>query len=190
VSADVDLNPEPFQIQPWEAAAMKKVYSLIPSPRAAKRFVNVYRLLRVQVPTARRDRFIGDAGGGEHRAAILLLGILVGYPNQATELMEQLLARKNGDSWWEFIDSFSSRDDDEWHQLLDKLRDIRRPKVVPSAAPEAPIIPDGSSCQNFRTWTPHVARYAFQSARLLIADSTRADGDIATAMAILPTIGG
>lgn len=185
--SDVDLNPEPFQIQPWEREAMKKVHALIPSPRAAKRFVNVYRLLRAQVPYQRREAFIGAGAGGEHRAALLLLGIQVGHPDQAVEMLRALVEREHDETWWEFVDSFkvqsragslrksvrngdgdagSARTGSEyWRQLLDKLSEIRDP-----LGEDERLIPKAQSCADFRTWAPEVARYSFQSGRVLLLE--------------------
>ncbi|HEX8920896.1 MAG TPA: P-loop NTPase fold protein, partial [Pyrinomonadaceae bacterium] len=108
----IDLHPEHLQIKPWEREFMKKLHKLIPSPRATKRFINVYRLIRASVDIDDEvvlKEFVGDEKQGEYRAVLLLLAILVGYPDQATEILRDLLEKKHTETWWEFINSFKER---------------------------------------------------------------------------------
>jgi hypothetical protein len=137
----VNLNPEPFQIQEWERETMKKVHALIPSPRAAKRFVNVYRLLRAQVAHERREAFIGDAAGSPHTGS------------------------------------------DSWRLLLDELGEIRDPP-----GEDARLIPNDQSCVEFRAWAPEVARYSFQSGRVLLLERSPVRATSSVTPAILPRI--
>jgi hypothetical protein len=62
---------------------MKRLFWLIPSPRAAKRFVNIYRLLRAS-RTGRREHaaFVGGETEGQHRVALLLLAIVTAIPTK------------------------------------------------------------------------------------------------------------
>ena len=88
---------------------MKELYPLIPSPRASKRFVNVYRLLRASVEPNREHEFIGDEKWGGHRPVLLLLAILSGYPNEATEILQALVKQEHDETWWEFVRGFEKR---------------------------------------------------------------------------------
>jgi len=157
---------------------MKKLFPFIPSPRAAKRFVNVYRLLRASVDDHKLQAFIGDANGGQHRAMLLLLAILIGYPAEATEILRDLLERKPIETWWKFINSFkeqtekqntsldnttqdsvSKAEAERWRQLMENL-DLTTVRS---------LVPEDQSCADFVEWASQVARYSFQSGRLLIA---------------------
>jgi hypothetical protein len=62
------------------------------SPRAIKRFVNTYRLIRAAVPAAELDTFLGRAAvPGRNRMTLLLLALSIGLPSLA-EKMETKIA--------------------------------------------------------------------------------------------------
>ena len=149
---------------------MKLLHELIPSPRAGKRFVNIYRLIRASVGDRDRSLFIGDAAkGGEHRCALLLLGMLTGYPAEATEILGALIREEHTEPWWTFIDNLkvskasTSRNPvangglqaQRWEGLFSKLDSIR------------PNLED-QPCASFSKWAPQIARYSFQSGRVLL----------------------
>ena len=66
---------------------MKKLFPFVPSPRAAKRLVNVYRLLRATVGRDEWSTFLGAGGDGDFRAVLLLLALLTGYPSEGTDIL-------------------------------------------------------------------------------------------------------
>jgi|CZKJ01.1.fsa_nt_gi hypothetical protein len=88
---------------------MKELHEFIPSPRAGKRFINIYRLLRASVEEAELEAFAGNEQEGVYQVAMLLLAILTGFPNEATELLRVLLDEQPRDSWWEFVSSLKIR---------------------------------------------------------------------------------
>jgi len=175
---DIDANPGYLVIEEQQRAFMKHLFRFISSPRAAKRFVNVYRLLRASVSAHQLPAFIGDDNWGEYRAVLLLLAILVGYPTEATEIFRDLLEREHPETWWQFIDSFKERtappspsaidsvarnngnggETERWQELMEKLTTLRRLNLVPEIQP----------CAVFVDYAPQVARYSFQSGRVLI----------------------
>ena len=174
---ETDLPPEHLRIEEWERTSMKRLFWLIPSPRAAKRFVNIYRLLRASVPDEKRTAFVGDTERGEHRVALLLLAIEMGYPTEAADILRELLKQDKARMWWEFIDEFetqhtveteldqednaqkklSEAEAQNFRQLFKNLREVRE------------LIPNDQSCADFIYWAPQVARYSFQSGRVLLA---------------------
>jgi hypothetical protein len=193
------LTQEHLQIEAWEREFMKQLYSLIPTPRAAKRFVNVYRLIRAWAAAdpEQLKRLRGDKSEGEYRAVLLLLALQTGYPDEATQILQRLVREKPDGTWWEFVDSFPSRPrspsasvngnghasaealegdahdslesigageqpadmagEDRWPELLTKLDAMRS------------LIPERQSCTPFSEWAYEVARYSFQSGRILLA---------------------
>jgi hypothetical protein len=198
----IDRHPDHLRIEEWERSFMKELHELIPSPRAGKRFINIYRLLRASVEEHERTAFIGDAGRGDYQSALLLLAILTGYPAEATELLRVLIEEQPTELWWDFIDSLKERVEPDrltgsslkgphqgdnlstrgkgasvaressslefsipgsdpgqagqlWSELFGKLEKIR-PRV------------DDRSCDRFTIWAPRVARYSFQSGRVLL----------------------
>ena len=68
---------------------MKLLFPLIPTPRATKRFVNVYRLLRGLTTGAQRTALIGNETDGGYRQVLVLLAMVTGYPVEATEVMRE-----------------------------------------------------------------------------------------------------
>jgi hypothetical protein len=217
-SGDIEPHPEHLLINSWEQNFMKELHELVPSPRATKRFINIYRLIRASVDVdekLRLEEFTGNENQGKYRPVLLLLAILTGYPEQATEILRKLLEQDHPEPWWEFIDSFKWRaekrpaaqngatngadpspkrtraseasqaktskvkvkgrgengdppdekvnghneanaDAESWEQLLRKLKKLNHLFAI------------RESCSDFVDWAPTVARYSFQSGRVLL----------------------
>jgi hypothetical protein len=209
---DIEPRPVHLLINTWEQNFMKELHELVPSPRATKRFINIYRLIRASVDLDEKlqlDEFTGKEGQGKYRPVLMLLAILTGYPDQATEILRELLEQEHPESWWEFIDSFNARaekgraaasavtavdereaaaagaagakenggdnaatpgdainllsdaDAENWKQLLEKLQNLRH------------LFKPSEPCADFVEWAPKVARYSFQSGRVLLTRGIR-----------------
>jgi KAP family P-loop domain/Papain family cysteine protease len=88
------LNPEKLKFQEWELRDMQRLAPLFRTPRAVKRFVNTYRLLRVGISDADLGAFEGTANTpGSYRVAQVLLAIVAGYPNLAPRFLRRLLEK-------------------------------------------------------------------------------------------------
>lgn len=194
----IEPNPQYLNIEKWERDFMKQLFEMIPSPRAAKRFINIYRLLRASVDDAERQYFIGNERGGKHRAALLLLAILTGYPAEATEILRALLEEEHTETWWKFIETFRERAEQpqppadadnnnqngsateealdaevqRWGQLMKALDKIREEKTEELG----PLFDDHQPCEDFVDLAPQVARYSFQSGRVLLERRARNNG--------------
>jgi hypothetical protein len=200
-TATIDRHPEHLRIEAWEREFMKKLHELIPSPRAGKRFINVYRLLRAAVTDQERDRFVGDAEIGEYQCALLLLAILTGYPTQATEILRALLEEEHHEMWRDFIAAYKT-------SIVAQVEAATRERAVKTAATkgsgdgtaavseprrEAPAAPPAELeraleliarlerleghfgvryCGDFKPWAARVARFSFQSGRVLLQRSS------------------
>ena len=150
---------------------MKHLHTLIPSPRAAKRFVNIYRLLRASAPRQRLEALVGDEEHGDYCAVQLLLAIQTGYPDQAAEILRRLIEEPPNVPWWTFLGSFDQRlaqpagsdplGAETWGDLFERLDPLR--KEITAHEP----------CRAFVEWAPDVARYSFQSGRALLAQRQR-----------------
>jgi len=75
-------RPEALVISDPERKLLGKVGDLVPTPRAAKRLVNIYRMLRVSVLDDELEAFL-PSGRSEYQVVVLLLGVLVGRPSRA-----------------------------------------------------------------------------------------------------------
>jgi hypothetical protein len=180
--APIDLNPAHLKITAAEQELMKKLFPFIPSPRAAKRLVNVYRLLRATVGRDEWSTFLGGDGDGDFRAVLLLLALLTGYPSEGTDILRDLVEDPPGGTWWQAVAAYAARggaaDDPtpikpavaggavsqaaeraRWRELLAKLGEARALGVVDEQVP----------CAVFSAWARRVARYSFESGRIALA---------------------
>jgi hypothetical protein len=166
--APIDVKPPHLVIEPWEQAFMREFFEVIPTPRAIKRFVNVYRLVKARVPEGRAAAFRGDATQGEYRAAMFLLAILTGYPSQATDLMRDLVEEAPTGPWWDWLeralDAQTAEEAAASAQHV-RARELRaRLKTLRERFEAAKLEPP--TCDVFCFWTPYVARFSFQAGRL------------------------
>jgi hypothetical protein len=80
---------------------------LVHSPRAAKRLMNTYRLIRATQHVGSRSRFLGSDGQpGEYQAVLTLLAVAAGYPRTADRLLVALeddAASQGIGRWPDFI---------------------------------------------------------------------------------------
>ncbi|NPD29927.1 hypothetical protein HPP06_41730, partial [Corallococcus exiguus] len=170
VSASKPPPPPPapllLRITDEERRYMKALHGLIPSPRAAKRFVNTYRLLLASLPANERTPFVGSAEHpGECLVAQLLLAMIIGHPAEATQVMETLVEHEPTGSWWNFIFDFFADETaregslERWAELRSRMEELRKQHVFP----------EDLSCAAFVKWAPRVARYSFQARSVLMA---------------------
>jgi hypothetical protein len=168
--ADTPVNvlPPHLVIEPWEQVFMKQFHDVISTPRAVKRFVNVYRLVKARVPDERASAFQGDATGGEHRAVIFLLAMLIGYPWETTDMMRDLTEERGDHDWWAWLSTYFAG---ETTKAAARSAQYERPSEL---AAKLTVIQQQFSKQDirlpatevFRYWTPYVARFSYQAGRL------------------------
>jgi hypothetical protein len=95
----IDLAPRSLMFTSFEVEYMKELVPLIGrSPRAVKRFLNCYRLIKVGLTAAELDGFVGEMGEGQgYRATMVLLGIITGTPTISSYVMDELWEGKTFD---------------------------------------------------------------------------------------------
>jgi hypothetical protein len=150
-----------------EVRYMKALYPLMPSPRAVKRFVNLYRLMRGLLDDYRFAGYVDDQKR-EYEAALLLLAMLIGFPEETTVVLKELTAESEAKLWWTFITTMiKDRKDQEksapaalgrWVVLEKKLASIRTEAKKPA---------ETRTCEHFVTWASEVARFSFHSGTIL-----------------------
>ena len=142
-----DLNPSSLQIQSWEREFAQTLFAFIPTPRAAKRFVNVYRLLKAPLSGDALRNFEGtEDQPRDFQAAMLLLAVVVGMPQQADKLFKVIMSGGNpGTKWQQFFTENLSL----------------------SAAQSGVLakVGLGVDLSVFRVWAPRVARFTFETAK-------------------------
>lgn len=170
----LDPSPPFLEIDPLEVGFMSELAPLIHSPRSAKRLVNIYRLIRAQLDRRQLYDFVGSADApGEHQAVLVLLAILVGFPDQASWLLRSLRDRERWGSWWELVDGLTPEAGQDgryvnacrediteaehrtWLKLQAGLQGLRKRTKLPD------------KLDFYRKWVIPVARFSFKSGRLV-----------------------
>jgi hypothetical protein len=172
-----DLTPAGLEITRTEFDSISDLAPLLGrSPRTLKRFVNVYRLIRVGLSPWERELFLSDAHGlPDYRAVLLLLAIDTGAPKVATpffntvrELMSSIPlepprdkkskagAQRQGLS--ALLERLDQDDEinglEEWHRVGGWLH----------ARLQNHALPDDVS--RIARWIPRVSRFSFHTGRL------------------------
>jgi hypothetical protein len=154
----VELPPQQLQVSAAEVDFMARLGRLLPTPRAAKRLVNVYRLVRIGVRSADLAAFVGDELGGPYQAVQVLLAILVGYPEFARRVFLLVLETTSGESAAEAYADLvavvetagrsggNAQSSGIIHALLAEVRE------------DSPLSVSIDEC---RRWCPRLARFSF-----------------------------
>ena len=154
-----------------EIKYMQALYPLMPSPRGAKRFVNLYRLLRGIIDEYKFQALVNEQND-EHQAVLLLLGMLIGFPEETTDILQELHEKKVRKSaiaspWWTFVSTFvrekiatvkAEASRERWKALGATLERIRKQVKLPD---------ENRPCTHFIEWAEHVARFSFHSGRIV-----------------------
>ena len=93
-------DPAGLHVRTEELEFLGQLAELVPTPRAAKRLANTYRLLRAPLEQTALDALVT----GEHRAVLTLLAALVGAPGAANQAFAALLAEPPEVQWTDFLD--------------------------------------------------------------------------------------
>lgn len=142
-----DLNPASLQIQSWERDFAEALFAFVPTPRAAKRFVNVYRLLKAPLSgDALRDFEGTEQQPGHFQAAMLLLGVALGLPQQAEKLFTAVVSAGNVATPWPRV-------------FAENLTlNATQSKAMSNIRLQGALSP-------FRHWAARVARFTFEAAK-------------------------
>jgi hypothetical protein len=124
----IDISPRSLKFEKAEIDYMKELAPLIGrSPRAVKRFLNCYRLVKVGLNEKQFEVFMGTNGDGSgYKAAMILLGIITGTPKVSSSAVE-------------ILDRWPERKDKTVKNFLDEL----------FASEEISAHPDGKKLQAF-----------------------------------------
>jgi WD40 repeat protein len=162
-AAAVELRPLGLQVSQAEVEFMARLGELLPTPRVAKRLVNLYRLVRIGVRSGELAEFVGDENGAPYQAVQVLLAILVGHPEFAREMFRVILDtagerfRKHDYADLAAVAAEAGARGGAPHSFgivhgfLDKMRH------------EAPAAVSMAEC---RRWCPRLARFSFYTREL------------------------
>ena len=147
---------------------------LMDTPRATKRLMNTYRLIRATQHVGSRSRFLGaDGKPGESYAVLTLLALAAGFPMLADHVLlaiEENTALTNITTWPQFVDALeppdgslvpaeishpagqdqvSQSDAVEWERMVNGLKSSLGSNKLLELNP-------------YRRWGPIVARFSFR----------------------------
>ncbi len=147
------IHDDAMKILPWEEMFAKQLFGLLPTPRATKRFSNIYRLLKAPISPDQLRAFEGtDLAPGTFQIPMLLLAILIGMPADAAKMFPVLYDRtKDGSADWTPAEilQFASP------TLREKISDI----VTGDSFPRSPAL--------FESWLRRVSRFSFEIGRTI-----------------------
>jgi hypothetical protein len=152
-------NPVALTITDREVSFLEVVYPLVGrSPRSAKRFVNVYRVLKAGLDDSTLENWVGEGNGPYAcHAAILLLAIVCGAPQSSSAVLGTLADCTN--EQWAAVAAAVERAIEP--DAVDELRRWRECDSAYSMSNwvkvDAPML---------KAWLPKVAQFSFRSGHL------------------------
>ncbi len=130
-------------LTPPELDLLASLGDVVPSPRAGKRLLNIYRMLRVSADHG--DALLGE-DSPEFPTVVLLLGLLVGCPDDAADAFASLEEATSGTVW-------------------EVLTAADHPAVLTLLAPLKPLA-EASDLATAQRWVPRVKRFSYRLARV------------------------
>ena len=162
------LNPPALQLSSNEKMFMESLNPLLKTPRTVKKFINTYRIFRARLAIAPIDQFISTEGQpGEFQSAMILIGIITGFPAVATKALQVLLQQDVQGTWDDYVINLKAQsptEEDtfgedmpislqerqvEWNRLCEALVRINRETGFPMGI------------KSFMAWASQVARFSF-----------------------------
>ncbi|KAA0594537.1 flagellar motility protein MotE (MotC chaperone) [Azospirillum lipoferum] len=156
-TAEQRLQPSPLTFTDHEAAAMKEAAPFITTPRAAKRLVNVYALIRMQVNEDDLNRLVSPLSS-DAKALVMLLAIDIGLPRAAQVLRREM--RLSAHPMPELVEDIIGRCGNAQSGLRQQLKALN---VLLGAIDPVP------ASKEFGRWLPYVDRFSFHKPEALRA---------------------
>jgi KAP family P-loop domain len=165
-----DPKARGLDIQPEEFAYIESLAPLLDrSPRALKRFVNVYRLMKASLPPDELDAFLDDDEplGAPFKTVLLLLAVVNGLPALSDALLQALLCapppvepgKKSAPaSLGTLLADMQSPSSDRTDEGTRLTAWLDREHAGWKSA----------DLTRFHTWVPRVARYSYQLHRTAV----------------------
>lgn len=146
--AKAQETPDPLHISAEEALYVESVADLLSDrPRALKRFVNIYRLLKASLPDIDRVGFVTDDPASGYRICLTQLAIFTSRPRVVPLLLRELGAAQAAMTLHEWL---SATDVTFEPALVEAFKSVPDRRVV--------------TIEHFRRWLPLTSRYVFHHA--------------------------
>lgn len=173
---EIDLTPPGLDFESWETDFIPQLTAMLPTPRAVKRFINIYRLIRARIPPLDLPEFVSERQGPcEYQVVMVLLAMLTGFPRQASHVFGKVLSLQKGSPWSDVVDalepkelqgtgaqrfsngvvpSMGAAEAADWRRLFTALSTLQ---------PEAPL---PSMLEPYKRWARRVARFSFRAGKI------------------------
>jgi hypothetical protein len=148
--------PDPLRVTPEEAACITELASMLSDrPRALKRLVNVYRLLKASLPDIERESFVSPSPSSGHRICLLQLALFTGHPRVAPALLANMEPRIRGSG----TPIPGGQTMEQWFKA------VQQPLPV-GLLQMRDLLPDWRDLEvaEFQRWLPYTSRYLFNRA--------------------------
>jgi hypothetical protein len=151
-----EINEASLEIRDWETEFAMALLPFIPTPRAAKRFTNIYRILKASVPKSELDSYEGTSKvPGTFQVPMVLLAVLTGIPEEAAEVFESLTMDLTGKTIQEvFLQVLKNKEEIVDRQFAQYLTRIISSESFPTDR------------ELLAEWLPKVARFSFEVGRM------------------------
>ncbi|WP_049574568.1 S1 family peptidase [Streptomyces sp. SBT349] len=148
-----DPRPETVQLRSEEIDFMALLGALLPTPRAAKKLVNLYRLVRIGVHESALPHFVE----GQYRAVQILLAILVGEPQMCRSAFAALHAADGEEDIRTVLRALAREEGTATPIGAACLRVASKLEEIATATPLPP------AAAMYQQWLPLVARFSFHT---------------------------
>jgi len=150
-----DLRPAGLQLTRPEVEFMTRLGPLLPTPRAAKRLVNLYRLVRIRIPEPELPSFVGSGSHGPYQAVQILLALLVGSPAAAQRIFQRLMDSSPGSDLFTVLADLAAATDSAEH-----LEYARLSSQLATIAEGTALL---TGVWEYQHWCPQLARHSFHT---------------------------
>jgi hypothetical protein len=164
------VDPPRLQLTDPEIAALSRLARLIGTPRAAKRLVNLYRLVRAGIADDEITRFVANA---QFRALAIVLAAQVGCPRVSSRFLTDLVDGSGGGTVSQRVAKLSY-DADRDGDALDALRTALQAACVDAQGHPVPDV--DVDVDELRPWIRRLQRYTFEGALAATAGETAPAG--------------
>ncbi|MFC1748101.1 P-loop NTPase fold protein [Pseudomonadota bacterium] len=155
-----NANPHSEDFKEHEIELIEQLSPLVLTPRSAKRLINIYKLIRVTLTDSEFGYFISDNSAAGYRPTLIMLAMIIGYPEEGIAILE-LLRHSDERDWHTFVQSLDSQrfDYDSINPMhLDQLK--RALELINSRLSEKDI----PGVPQFQYHIDRVSRYSFEAA--------------------------
>ena len=149
-----DLRPLGLQVSQPEAEFLTRLGPLLPTPRAAKKLVNLYRLVRIAIADSGLAAFTGSEAGGQYQVVQILLAVLVGNPAAAQRIFRELMAARPESDILTIFAKAGAADFPESHLCA------RISTELVKISENTPLM---TATSEYQRWCPTLARYSFHT---------------------------